>query len=341
MTDKIAEFASRVGIMKPNTVKKEDQRGMAKLETLIDSADYAADEKLDGCHYKLVGNRFFSTANVEKTNNFPHLVEFFRSLKMPNMVLDGEIFYPGKTSQYATQVTGALPETAIEFQKKHGVIHFCIFDILRTPKCKWLINNTYRERRKLLNYFYDTHVKGTPAEAFICLPRHATENKRQFINGILEEGGEGAVLKKLDGLYVMGKKPMWNWMKIKQEDETDLVIMGFEEPTKVYTGTNLSSWDYWEPGEGGEQIPVTKSYYMGWIGKIVLGAYVNGVLTQICTASGMKETEREAMTKNPDDYIGQVAKVTFMELTTDGYPRHPSFKCMHEGKVATECTWEF
>lgn len=341
MSDMIAEFASQVGVMKPNTVKKTDTKGLAKLETIIDSAEYAADEKLDGCHYKLIGNRIFSTANVEKTHNFPHIVKFFEDLRMPNLILDGEMYYPGKTSQYATQVTGSSPARAVEFQEKHGYIHFAIFDIIRTPKSKWLINNTFKERRKMLQYFYDTFVKGTPMEQYIYIPRMAVEGKRKFIEDILASGGEGAVLKKLDGLYVMGKKPMWNWMKIKQEDEIDLVIMGFEEPTKVYDGQNLSSWQYWESSEDGTQIPVTKNYYMGWIGKVVLGAYVDGVLTQICTASGMKESERADMTANPDNYIGQVAKVTFMEYTTDGYPRHPSFKCMHEGKVATECTWEF
>lgn len=341
MADKVAELATKVGVMKPGSVKKDDSRGLKKLEEFIDSADYWAEEKLDGCHYKIIGNRVFSTGNVEKTENFPHIIQALKALKMPNLILDGEMFYPGKTSQYATQVTGALPDNAIEFQKKNGWIKFGIFEILRTPKSRWTINNTYKERRKLLEYFYDTFIVGTPAEEFIVLPRLAKENKRKFIDGILESGGEGAVLKKIDSIYHMGKKPMWQWMKIKQEDETDLVIMGFEEPTKVYTGTNLSTWEYWEPSEGGDPIPVTKNYYMGWIGAIVLGAYVNGVLTRIGTASGMKETERAAMSENPDAYIGQVAKVTFMELTADGFPRHPNFKCMHEGKVATECTWEF
>lgn len=335
-----ATFAASVGIMKPNKVKKDDKKANAKLDALLDDPGYVAEEKIDGCHYKMLGHRFFSTENVEKTNNYPHLVNFFKKLGMANLILDGEIFYPGKTAQYCTHVTGTLPDGAKHFQEQHGYIHYMIFDILRTPKANWTLRNTYAERRKLLTYFYNTFIKGTEMAQYIHLVNVEYENKREYVQSLLDEGKEGAVLKRLDSVYHMGKKPMWQWMKIKQDDETDLVVMGFEPATKIYTGKNLSTWPHWEEVNG-EVVPVTKYYVNNWIGKIVLGAYVNGVLTKICTASGMSEPERQDMTDNPDKYIGRVAKVTFMEKTTDGYPRHPNYKCMHEGKMSSECIWEF
>lgn len=341
MTDVIAEFAPRVGIMKPASVKKDDEKAKKKLDALLDDPSYVAEEKIDGVHYKMIGNRFFSKDNVEKTNNFAHLRDFFTKLGMKNLILDGEIHYPGKTSQYATHVTGASSSAAKQFQESNGYIHFTLFEILRTPKARWTINNTYAERRKLLTYFYNTFIKGSEIEEFVHLVEARDVNKREYVQQLLDEGKEGAVLKHVDSLYHMGKKPMWKWMKIKQEDDTDLVIMGFEPATKVYTGKNLSTWPYWEPGADGELIPITKNYHMGWIGSVVLGAYVNGVLTQICTASGLSESVRDDMTSNPDKYIGKVARVTFMEKTEDGYPRHPVFKNMHEGKLASECLWIF
>lgn len=342
MTEQVdfATFAASVGIMKPNKAKKDDKKANAKLDALLDDPGYAAEEKIDGCHYKMLGHRFFSTENVEKTNNYPHLVDFFMKLGMSNLILDGEIFYPGKTAQYATHVTGTLPDGAKHFQEQNGYIHYMIFDILRTPKGNWMIRNTYKERRKLLTYFYDTFIKGTEMEQYIHLVNVEYENKREYVESLLAEGKEGAVLKRLDSIYYMGKKPMWQWMKIKQDDETDLVVMGFEPATKIYTGKNLSTWPHWEEING-EMQPVTKNYVNGWIGAVVLGAYVNGTLTRICTASGMKESVRQDMTENPEKYMGKVAKVTFMEKTTDGYPRHPNFVMMHEGKLSTECIWEF
>jgi ATP-dependent DNA ligase len=138
----------------------------------------------------------------------------------------------------------------------------------------------------------------------------------------------------------MGKKPMWQWMKIKQEDDVDLIVIGFE-PAKVnYTGKELETWPYWMEING-ENKPVTKFHYNGWIGSIVFGAYVNGVMTRICTASGFPEDIRRDMTENPDKYLNKVARVSFMEKTDDGFPRHPVFKNMHEDKQPEECEWEF
>lgn len=166
------------------------------------------------------------------------------------------------------------------------------------------------------------------------------ENKRQFKDKILADGREGTVLKKLDSLYLMGKKPMWLWMKIKQKDEADLVITGFDPPTKEYSGTDYESWPFWKD-DNGVMVPVSKFYYNGWIGAIQLSAYVNGVLTKICTCSGFDEATRKDMTDNPNNYLNKVVKVTFMERTEAGYPRHPNFEEMHPDKMPDECIWDF
>lgn len=334
------DFVQHIGVMKPNKADKKDPRSLARLDKLLDDNGYVLEEKIDGCHYKMVGYRFFSTDNVEKTDNFPHLRDFFKKLAMHNIILDGEIHYPGKTSQYATHVTGPLPSGAKSFQDQSGYIHYTIFDMLRTPKANWTIRNTYQERRKLLRYFYDTFIKGTQMEEYIHLVPVVVDRKRDYLNQLLEAGLEGGVLKRLDSQYIMGKKPMWQWMKIKQDDDTDLVIIGFE-PAKVdYQGDNLEGWQYWKD-IGGVSRPVTKWHYNGWIGNVVLGAYVNGVMTKICTASGMGEDVRADMTNHPENYVNKVARVTFMEKTSDGYPRHPVFKNVHETKQPSECTWEF
>ena len=150
---------------------------------------------------------------------------------------------------------------------------------------------------------------------------------------------EGVVLKKVDSLYIMGKKPMWQWMKLKQKDEADFFVTGYEDPKVEYTGKNITDWNYWKEVNG-ILMPVTKYYYMGWIGAIEFSAYVNGEVTKICTCSGISEELRAEISANPAKYINRVAKVTFMEKTEAGYPRHPRFEQFHESKTARECTWE-
>lgn len=343
MSDAIAEFAQRLEVQKPNKVKKDDTNGQIKLEACLNSSEYALEKKIDGCHYKMIANRFFSLDNVEKTLNYPHLVAFFKELKMINLILDGEINYPGKTSQYCVSVTGASPDNALAFQKQNGYIHYTIFDILRLPDTTWLSDYTYIERRKILETFYSRYIEDTPMEQYIHLSEVVYEDKRHVLDIWLAEGEEGGVIKRLDGIYHHGSKKKWEWMKIKQNDTTDLIIMGFEPPKKLYTGNNVADWPYWvQDNDSGDQIPVTKYYYNDWIGNVILGAYDEmGNLRQVCAASGMTEDVRIQMTADPDAWIGKVAMIEYMELTSAGLPRHPSYVGIHPDKPAKQCIWEF
>lgn len=336
----IEQLVAKLAVMKPNKAKQDNLKAMTKLEALLDSDDYVAEEKIDGCHYLMVACRFFSTDHVEKTDNYPHLRDFFIKLNMPNLILDGEIFYPGRTSQYCTRVTGADASTAVKFQQKNGHIHYYFWDMLRTPKGTWIINESYEKRRKLLEYFYNTFVKDTPMEQYIHLSTMTYENKRQFKDDILNRGGEGVVLKKLNSLYVMGKKPAWMWMKIKAIDTADLFITGYDPPKIDYTGTDFDSHPYWLEINGVSR-PVTKFHYFGWIGSIELSAYVKGKITKICTCSGIDETLRKEISENPHTYLNKVVKISYMESTDAGFPRHPRFEGFHESKTAAECIWEF
>ena len=339
MADAFLDFVSKVGAMKPATVDDTDEKQLDKLHKLLLSPDYDAEEKIDGCHYITFGCRLFSTEGVEKTNNYPHIRDFFMHLQMPNLIIDGEINFPGKTSQYVTRVTGAGPDQACSFQESNGYVHYTIWDILRTPKGTWLINQPYRKRREILEQFYDRFIKNTSLSQYIHLVERRTMNKKQFYEDIIASGREGVVLKKVDSLYIMGKKPMWQWMKLKQKDEADFFITGYEESKVEYKGKNLVDWPYWQEVNG-VMMPVTKNYYMGWIGAIEFSAYINGEVTKVCTCSGFSEELRADISANKAKYLNRVAKVTFMEKTEAGYPRHPRFEQFHESKTPQECTWE-
>jgi hypothetical protein len=336
----IKRLVSKLGVMKPNTVKDDNIKSVAKLESLFDSKDYVAEDKIDGCHYLMVGCRFFSADLVEKTNNYPHLRDFFINLGMPNLILDGEINYPGKTSQYCTRVTGADPTTAVSFQNKNGNIHYTVWDMLRTPKGTWLINEPLYKRRQMLEYFYENFIKNTPLEQYMHLTQWVLENKRQFRDNIIANGGEGTVLKNLNSLYVMGKRPAWMWMKYKVRDTADLFISGYEPAKVEYSGSDFDSWPYWMDING-VSVPVSKFHYFGWIGALELSAYVNGKPMKICTCAGIDEALRQSITENKEAYLGRVVKIGYMEKTEAGYPRHPKFEEFHESKTAEECTWEF
>lgn len=336
--DQFQEFTKQIQVMKPAHIDEDNGNHLKRMEQILIASDYAAEEKIDGCHYLCYGGRFMSTDNVEKTANYPHLWEFFAKLYLPNLILDGEINYPGKTSQFCTRVTGANPGAAKAFQSSYGLIHYTIWDILRTPKGTWLINVPYKQRREILEQFYDRFIRGTSMEKYIHLTDMRTTDKKAFFEDIIASGREGVVLKKLDSLYVMGKKPMWQWMKLKQKDTADLIITGYKEPTVEYNGKNIETWPYWKDVRN-EMRPVTKDYYNGWIGALELGAYVNGELVFICTCSGLDEELKATISSNRNMFLGKVVKISYMEKTEAGYPRHPRFEMFHESKMPEECTW--
>lgn len=336
----IERLITNLAVMKPASVKEDNIKQTLKLESLLDSNEYIAEDKIDGCHYIMVADRFFSTELIEKTNNYPHFNTFFADLGMPNLILDGEINYPGKTSQYCTRVTGSDPSTATAFQLKNGYIHYTIWDMLRTPKGTWLINEPLIKRRKILEYFYDNYIKGTEMEQYIRLTKWVEDNKRNFRDSIWDDGGEGIILKRKDSIYVMGKKPAWQWVKVKNSDTADLFISGYEPPTMAYNGKDFDNWPYWKEVNG-VTVPVTKNYYLGWIGALELSAYVNGIPTKICTCSGISEALRKELTEDQERFLGTVVKISYMERTEAGYPRHPRFMEFHESKVESECEWVF
>lgn len=334
------DFVSHIKVMKPAHIDEDNPKHLQRMEQILRDPRYVAEEKIDGCHYLCYGGRFLSTDNVEKTANYPHLVEFFRSLGMANLILDGEINYPGKTSQFCTRVTGSAADVARAFQNDYGMIHYTMWDILRTPKGTWLLSQPYIKRREILVGFYNQFIKGTEMEQYIHITRATQNNKKEFYQSILRAGLEGCVLKQVDSLYVMGKKPMWQWMKLKQKDTADLVLIGLKDGTVEYKGQNIESWPYWRE-VGGILRPVTKDYYMGWPGALRLGAYVNGKMQEICTCSGLDEELKAKLATNLDAYLGKVVKISFMEKTEQGNPRHPRFEMFHESKTASECTWQF
>lgn len=343
-----------------------------KMDALWDDGNYVAEEKYDGSRYLSVGGRFFSRRvsvkdgfPVEKTDNVPHLTSILN--KYPNLILDGEVYYEGMSSNDVTSIMGALPEKAIERQKERGFLKYVVFDILRDFNGNWLVDKTWKERRKLLEMAVglikiDLLKENNKAFDKIDVSQVVVYDKREFYNEIMARGGEGIILKNVNAKYVPDKKPSWNWVKVKKHITDDVVIMGFKPPVRVYDGKELDTWQYWEnehgikftradlkPGEGiiGTDTPVTKFYFYDWIGAVTFGKYYlageteDGTpcygLNELGFCSGLTDEMRKDMSENPEKYIGDCMEIGAMEQTKDGFYRHPVFNRMRPDKSPSDC----
>lgn len=214
--------------------------------------------------------------------------------------------------------------------------------------------------------------KDTYPHLYECWQKHIDLTPRAYYEMIVSLGGEGVMVKPLDGKYL--HKRGWEYSKIKKFLTRELIVIGFSEPTKEYTGKDRKKWAYWIENDTNKKLlgnfygdsrytPVTKNYYYGNVGNLLLGViitnedyekiapnkrgeiyetYEDGThLMLVCESSGFDDETREYFTKNKAKVEGTVVEVKANEIFRDsGKLRHPRYLRMRFDKSAEECTWE-
>ena len=331
-----------------------------KLLRELESKKYIGQEKIDGAFYQLEKTDdgrvyLFSRAISKKTGelsekiaNVPHIKEWAEQL--PNgTTLIGEIYVPGGKSNDTTKIMGALPEKAIERQKDNP-IHYYVHDMIRYNG-KSLIDTDFEHRYSDLCEHIDIECDNPDwlrvASSFTGYDMYKT------IQRYLDGGSEGCVIKLKSGLYLPGKRPVWNFKVKEQVDSLDFVILDLLDPEKEYTGKERNTWKYYESCLGHKEIiepgpglttcelktPVTKDYYMGWKNALSVGAYKNGELVYVGrVASGLTDEMKAHMTKEPELYIGSVCEIQAMSIDKERKTfRHPVFLRLRPDKNPNEC----
>lgn len=282
-------------------------------EDKIGSPLWLGEEKFDGTRYLAAftrsGVRIVSRRGVEKTDRLPELVAELERWWLDDeistgTVLDGEVV-AGSFSETISLVN-SLGSRGVHARTPH---RYMVFDILRDGK-DWCTGDEYRVRRLRLDRLFELY----PHEGAIAqlTPQFDSEDFEETLATIWEAGGEGMIIKNLDGRYEQGKRSR-SWIKVKAVQTADGVITGFT------------------PGEG---------KYSGTIGAIVIGQYRNGkFIKRICKASGMTDQLRYALGSDQGKYLGRVIEFAFQNKTDESY-RHPRFKRFRDDKPGSECTWE-
>lgn len=206
--------------------------------------------------------------------------------KMP-VVLDGEM------------MTG-------EFNKTSGDIHrkdfqaddaiFWVFEMMSMAAFDSGNNkDQYSKRRARLEIFF----RDINFDSLELAPMRQCFNAEEiatYTDEIQSKGGEGVIVKPMDGLYV--KKRSFSWLKVKAEGSVDLNVVGIE------------------PGTG---------KFEGKIGALVCD--FDGVLVNV--GSGLTDDLRD---KAPDFFIHRLVEVKYHEVTPDKSLRHPRFHRFRDDK---------
>ena len=326
-----------------------------EVKNMIFSGEYVGSRKMDGAFYKfckdengnmeLLGrSKGVSGDYLDKIGHVPHLQEFFN--KIPNgSCLIGEIVFPkNEGSNKVTTIMGCIQAKGIARQVAGEKLHYYVFDVLGWNG-ETLLKNGIEKRTEILNLLpKEEHVD--IAEYFEGIELW---NKLQEI---LADGGEGIVITRKNTPYQPGKRTARQTLKIKKElqETVDVVILDSIPPKRDYKGKNILQWNYWENSQSGELLegnyyedysnglpvePVTKNYFKGWAGSLVVGVCKEDKLIPIGALGGMTDE----VLSNWEKYKGCVAEIGGMEIFSDTLSiRHPRFLKWRPDKRPSECS---
>lgn len=343
----------------PASWDKEKRKTIVKNN--IFSEEWLAAEKKDGFFAKFVKDEdnnilFYSrTRNVNgeyvnKIEWVPQFNSFFEIVPKGTCFL-GELYFPKQPGSHnVTTIMGCLKDKALLRQEKGEKLHYYIFDVLAWNGQSFL-KKTANERFNFLNTIqYSFNIPEYIEFAKYLKGKELWDN----LQLILASGGEGIVIIKQDSLYEPGKRPSKTTLKVKKElqETIDCFFTGrIAAPTRLYSGTTLPSWPYWENVKTGEKIegnfyrnylegepiePVTKPYFMNMAGSLEIGVLRDGKVYPLGWLSGLTDE----MKTNYKNYKGKCLEVAAMQFTDDKALRHAKMVQLRPDLTIQDCTWD-
>lgn len=221
--------------------------------------------------------------------------------KKSNLVLDGEVY----TKDW--NLSMSIVKRSVNVHPDQDKLRYHVWDCLTLEEWKAGksdVSNSIRKER--LSFLEHNPIVEIVKGKIVSNP----EELQHAYQGFLAQGYEGAILKRLDGIYECGRKSPY-WLKIKPWFDADLTIIdGY-------------------PGEG---------KHLGRLGGLVLEGEViwGDVETHVKTevGTGFSDEERQTFQELLDTGIlkGKIAEIKFQSITTDGACRFPVFHRLREDK---------
>ena len=341
------------------------ERKKTAILDCINSGDYIASLKKDGNMSRFVKfngeMRLQSRSKSTVTKTFsdkkdwvPHIMQSLAALP-DNTILIGELYYPGGNSDTIGTILRCKADKAIyRQQKEYGLVHYYIRDCWYYDG-QSLMDRPYSERIKVVAHIYNLYLDTNP-EIELAHYCDTPAEIRAEMDYAFQNNEEGLVLVSRDATVAPGKRTAWKTLKVKKElhQEVDCFTTGhYKEATRLYSGKELESWEYWEDLKTGELKlgeyfndyergasiePVTKPFFYGWASSMEIGWYNNaGEIEVIGYVSGISDDIKEGLVTDNAAYRLRPCKVTAMEWTKDGALRHPKFMGFRDDITAEDC----
>ena len=282
-------------------------------------AEWMHELKFDGyrmlCRIDRGKATFWSRNEKEWTAKFLNVVESVKSLPLTTAILDGEIVMvdaQGHSSFQKLQRAMSKSATSAFVYEVFDLIYLDGYDLTGAP---------LKERKRLLQGLC-TGSRGT-----IRYSEHLEGNGDAFFKHACEYGIEGIVSKLADSTYDSTRNR--SWLKVKCNEQQEFVIVGYTPSTKSLPGFGSLVLGVYEK---------TKLVYAGRVGTgftFKLRSDLQKLLDQLSRkTSPLTSVPKDPGLRNTHWTEPKlIAEVQFMEWTSDGSIRHPSFQGLREDKA--------
>ncbi|HXA17127.1 MAG TPA: DNA ligase D [Thermoanaerobaculia bacterium] len=257
----------------------------------------------------------WSRNELDLAPRFPSVAAALSQLKLPEVVLDGEVV--------VLDERGAPRFQLLQQGDRREIL--VVFDIL------WLDGHdlrklTYEQRRTLL----EKTLKRTPAAIKVAEMLDTTGDAA--LERAKKSGWEGIIAKRRTSVYEPRRSK--EWLKIKAINEQELIVVGWNPST--HSAREIGSLHLAVTGDDGA---------LHYAGKVGTGFsykqrvwWKDELSKDVIPATTVKDASRERVaTWVRPRFVVQVA---FTEWTSDNRLRHPSFLGLREDKEVSEVVRE-
>lgn len=288
----------------------------------FDNPDWLFEVKYDG--YRSTAEirdnqvELISRNGLSFNTKYPEIVKTLESVNN-DMILDGEIVVEDTKGKSHFQWLQNRSENP-----KQGTLRFYVFDILYFHGYD-LRGLELIQRKKILkavlpklkNISYSEHTTGDGTKAF-----QLAEKKN----------GEGIIAKKANSRYHTDKRTK-DWLKIKTEQQQEMVIGGFTEPSGSRIGIGALLCGFYD----GDELKYSGKVGSGYTESILkdLRKRLDKIERKTCPFSTTPK-EKNVHWVKPE----LIAQIKFSELTETGSMRHPVYLGLREDKKAKTVAME-
>ena len=296
-----------------------------QLATLV-KAPPSGDEwlhelKFDGyrmlCHLDHGDVRFWSRNGKDWTSKFPNLTIAARAFPVETAIIDGEVVILDRDGRSNFQRL----QHAIGSGGAAASFCFQAFDLIYLDGLD-LSRVTLEDRKRLLRTLFNS----IPVSSPLRYSDHIEGNGALFFQHACQTGVEGIVSKLRTSCYDSARSR--SWLKVKCSKRQEFVISGYTHSSKGL------------PGFGSLILGVYEEDRLVYAGRVGTGFSIKQRIdlkhrldrfareTSAFSVIPKDPGLREAHWLEPN----LIAEVSFIEWTTDGSIRHPSFQGLRDDK---------